>query len=121
MSAGAFLRAFYELNSGAIAPIRIQPETGALTFGATNNTIPAGPATLPVSARVSNSNRSIGIKPRSVTVRFTGAVPEGYQALSTITLPWLAPETWETLAPGATGTYLGGSVTLVGKSPERVR
>lgn len=121
MSAGPYLRAIYELNSGLKAPIRIQPETGALVFGTTNNTVPAGPADIPVSARVSNNNRSIGIKPRTVTVRFNGAGPEGYSPQSTITLPWLAPATWEALAVGTVGQYLGVAVTLVGKAPERVR
>lgn len=121
MSSGPYLRAFYQTNSDLIAPIRIQPETGALALSEANNTIPAGPADIPVSARVSNNNRSIGIKPRTVTIRFTGTPPTGYSPNSNITLPWLVPTTWEALSVGSTGTYLGTAVTLVGKAPERIR
>lgn len=121
MSAGIFLDAFYELNSGEIARIRTQPETAALVLEGTTNTIPAGPATLPTAAQVSGGRRSLGIHTRLVRVQFTGAPPTGYKEDGIVTLPWFNPTTWEGLTRGDTGTYLASSVKLVGKSPEIVR
>ncbi len=122
MSAGSFLDAFYELNNGDIAAIRVQPETAALVLDGVTNAIPAGPATLPVSAKVSKTNREIGIGPRTVTIEFTGAVPDGYAPNSKITLPWFEAASWNALPPrGATGTYLTVGVRLTGKSPESIR
>lgn len=121
MSAGQFLRAFYELNSGEVASIRIQPETAALVMDGVTNTVPAGPADVPGSAAVSRGNRALGINARKVSIRFTAEPPTGYSDNSVITLPWLQPTTWEALALGSTGTYLGAGVQLVGKSPERIR
>lgn len=121
MSAGAFLDAFYELNSGSIAGIRIQPETAALVLNGVTNTIPAGPANLPVLAKATGGRRSYGINCRLVRVKFTGTPPTGYKEDSVITLPWLQADTYEALVRGQTGTYLTASVKLVGKSPEEVR
>jgi len=121
MSAGQFLDAFYETNSGEICGVRIQPETAALVLNAVTNTIPAGPATQLASAQVSRGKRAIGVNTRTVSIRFTGAVPDGYQINGTITLPWLQQDTFEALPNRATGTYLGNAVILVGKSPETIR
>lgn len=121
MSSGAFIRSFYELNSGEVASIRVQPETLALSLGGGANAAATGPADVPGSAKVSGGARSIGINARKVSIVFTGTPPEGYKADSPISLPWLIPNTWEALSPGATGTYLGAAVELIGKSPERIR
>lgn len=121
MSAGNFLDAFYATNGGEICAIRIQPETAALSLGGVANTIPAGPATQLASAQVSRGKRSIGVNARTVTVKFVGAGPDGYQANGKITIPWLNPGTYEEIPNKATGTYLGAGVILAGKSPERIR
>ncbi len=141
MSAGSFVDGFYELNNGDIAAIRVQPETAALVLDTVTNAIPTGPATLPVSAKVSKTNREIGIGPRTVTIEFTaadgvldvlvqiiargeptGAVPDGYAPNSKITLPWFQAASWNALPPrGATGTYLAVGVRMTGKSPESIR
>jgi len=122
MSAGQFLRGFYTTDSGEVAGIRTQPETAALalTPGGTN-VIPAGPATLPTRARVSGGRRRYGIKARTVTIVFTGAVPDGYKPDSPITLPVFTPTVYNAIVPDATGTYLGSSVRVVGKSPETIK
>ena len=122
MSAGAFLRSFYALDSGEISGVRVQPETVAATFtpgGA--NAASAGPATLPTRARVSGSRRAYGIFTRGVRIVFTGAVPDGYEANSPIFIPILTPAVFNAIVPDGTGTYLGVAVRVLGKVPERVR
>lgn len=120
MSSGPFLRSKYTLDSGDIAPIRVQPETVALSIGGSANAAPTGATTTQGSAVVSRGKRAKGINARTVTIVFDSP-PTGYKADSPIRLPWLNPTTFTSLAVGATGTYLGASVTLVGKSPEQVR
>lgn len=121
MSAGNFTRSFYTTDAGAVASIRIQPETLTLSLDGGTNLSPGGPATLPISARVSGSNRGIGLKARTVRFRFTGAVPEGYATNGILTLPVLSQTFYNAINAGDTGTYLGSAVEVVGKSPERVR
>jgi hypothetical protein len=123
MSAGAFSLSKYELDAGDIAPIRIQPETAAAAFtpgGA--NTAPAAPVDLPVFATARGSRRSYGINARTVRMRFTGAVPDGYAPNSVVSIPILTPATYNAIIPGAsTVTYLGSSGIVIGKSSETVR
>lgn len=116
MSAGKFIFSFYGLDNGDVANIRLQPET----LG-TGNPAAAGPATLPVSAKVSNSNRSIGIKPRAITLAWTGAAPDGYDPNSNIRVPIMQKTVYDGINIGSTFTYAGASARVVGKSPERVR
>lgn len=118
MSAGAFVRSRYESNSGEIYPIRVQPETLALQIGSTANAAPTGAITAEVSARANGSRRTLGMNARSVTVTFTGTPPDGYATNSTLTVPVLTPELWDSAAKGTTGTYLGVAIEVVGKSAE---
>lgn len=124
MSAGVFQTALYSSNiTGTIHPIRIQPETLALSLGGTANAAATGTAVLP-SAQVSKGKRSIGINARTVTVKFTSAnAPDGYKADSPITVPWLQNNAaFLNAVPGVTAvSYLGETAILVGKSPEFVR
>lgn len=121
MSAGQFLDAFYETDNGEICAIRTQPETAALVLNAVTNTIPAGPSTQLASAQVGKGRRAIGVNARLVRIRFTGAVPDGYQAGGIITLPWFQPATYNALPNKATGTYLGVAVVMAGRTPETIR
>lgn len=122
MSAGKFEIVNYQLDNDTILTCRVQPETKALTINSTANTPPTG---TPVggygSVRVGGGNRAIGIKARSITVKFNeGAEPDGYKADSPISLPIFDPAVWITLTKGMTGTYLGNAVTVVGEpTPER--
>lgn len=116
MSAGKFIDSFYELDNNAIARVRLQPETTG-----TGNPAPPGPATLPISARVSNTNREIGIKPRRITLRWTGAAPDGFDPNSNVSVPILRPATYNAINLGDTFNYQGAAARVVGKSPERVR
>jgi hypothetical protein len=120
MSSGAFSDSKYISNAGDVYPVRIQPETLGLTLDAVANAAPTPAVDQVIRAKVSGSRRSYGVHCRTVTVQFTAAKTD-YVANAKITVPWLTGSTWETLPPGATGTYLGTAVKLVGKSPERIK
>jgi len=124
MSQGPFTTSRYESDIlGTIHPIRVQPETLAITLGGTANAAPAGTAVKP-SAQVSQSKRAIGINARTVTFKFAaGSEPEGYKPDSPISVPWLQNNSAFTSAvPGITAVVAYGSTAiLVGTSPEKVR
>lgn len=120
MSAGQFLRTFYELDNGEIAAIRVQPETLNLTIGGTANAAPAGPASVPGSASVSRGRRSNGINARVVRIVFT-TPPTGYEGNSPIQLPWLQESSFDDLQTNDAVSYLGGTGVLIGKTAEKIR
>lgn len=117
MSAGKFENSRYEADAGTIHPIRIQPETAA----ALGNTAPTGAITSSISAVVSLTRRQKGLRPRYVSVKFTGALPDGYEAGTIYKIPILAKATYDGLNVGGTGNYLGNPVQIVGKEGERAR
>lgn len=121
MSAGAFTDSFYSSDElGTVHPIRVQPETIALTLGGQANDAPVGTSAIGPSAQVSRGKRSLGINARTVTIELTAALT-GYLLGSKITLPWLDDSTFAALTPKVTtGTYLATACKLVGKSPEKV-
>jgi len=128
MSAGAFALRGYQATYGTgtnIHPIRVQPETEALsvTIGGVatlNAGEPADDITNPISAVVSRGRRSIGLNARLIRIRFNGVPPTGYQGGTVISLPALNSALLA--APrGATGTYLGVGIEVVGVTPEAVR
>lgn len=122
MSAGAFTNSRYTADDGTIYPIRVQPETLALTLGGTANTAPTGAVTGKIRARTSGGRRRYGVHARKVAIRFTGAVPDGYAANSIITLPILQPALYNALVSGGTtGTYLGNAVEVVYKTAEKTK
>lgn len=121
MSAGRFTRTRYELdqaNGGIVLACKVQPETLAATIGTTANAAPADPVDFNFSATISQGRRSAGVNMRSVTLAWTTDPPEGYAAGGTIRIPVLTPATFAAWTLGATGTYLGTGVTVVGRSPE---
>lgn len=121
MSSGSFLATGkYEADNGDIHRIRVQPETVAANIGGANS-VPAGAVDQASSARVGGGNRQIGVKARSVTVRFTATVPDGYAENQLYRVPILTKALYDGITSGATGTYLGAAVVVVGKNPERVR
>lgn len=129
MSAGGFINSKYELTAGSEirVRIRVQPETLSLTVDSTANAAPAGALTPNYpSARVSGSRRTIGISPRMVRFKFTGASPASYKGgESILSVPALTPEFFELCVPGATGTYsVAGStaeIEVVGTTPEFIK
>ena len=118
MSAGVFVISRYEADNGDVFPIRVQPETLALTLGGSANTAPTDPVDQSVFARAGGGKRKYGRQARAVRLRFTGAVPDGYAPNSTITVPILTPELFGTLTATTTGSYLGTAVRVAGISRE---
>lgn len=122
MSAGAFLLSKYEADNSQILPVRIQPETAALNVGGGANAAPTGAVTPGATfARVSGGNRRYGTRCRSVTIRFTGALPPGYEAGRLLRLPVLTQARYNGITVGGSGAYLGQPIIVVGKSAERSR
>ena len=120
MSFGSFRASKYELDNGDIHPIRVQPETEALSIGGANDA-PTGAISGQGSATVGKGIRENGIGARLVSLRWDGAPPTGYDPTGTIRLPILQKTLFDAISLGDTGTYLGGTVVVVGKSPERIR
>lgn len=116
MSAGAFSRAKYESDGGEVYAIRVQPET----IIAATNPEPAGAITAEPSAIANGSRRRIGVNARRVRVVFTAGAPAGYKPDSPIALPILTPTAFQALSKGETFTYLGGTVEVIGKTPEYI-
>lgn len=120
MSAGIFeIRKYLSTKTGQVHPIRVQPETLALTLGGNANGESAGALESPISAQVSQGTRSLGLNARTVTVTWVGAAPTDYKAGGTISLPWLDETGFDALTKGVTGTYLATPVRVVGTREEK--
>jgi hypothetical protein len=122
MSAGSFSDSKYESNGGNIYSVRVQPETISATIDGVSNAPPAAAISQEVSAAVSRGKRALGINARSVSLAFTGALPDGYKG-TPIRIPVLTAATFNswTATKGKTGTYLSVPVKVVGSSPETKR
>jgi hypothetical protein len=124
MSAGAFEFTRYQVTGLAgnqIMIARVQPETLGLVLGGANNEPGGATVTLPLRVNISGNANSLGVKPRTVSLRWTGAPPAGYSANGVLVVPILSEALWESVDPGiTTGTYLGTAVRVVGKGPERI-
>lgn len=120
MSAGPFLRAFYQLDNDDVARCRIQPDTASLVLAGQTNTIPAGPSTLPSSVKITATRREIGVKVRRVSLAFTGTPPVGYSG-DNVSIPILQSDIFDSIPVGAAGLYLGASVVVLSKTGESLR
>lgn len=123
MSAGAFVKAFYVDDQERVCPIRVQPETLTFSVAGTSNTGPGGPASAGAPrAKVSGGKRQFGVIARRVYFRFSTGAPASYKAGSVLSLPVLQPSNYAAYKAasisGATGTYLGGTVEVIGVSAE---
>jgi hypothetical protein len=122
MSAGSFIRTFYETNGGGIARIRVQPETELANIGGTVNDAPAGPPTVATSVKVSKGRREYGISPRKVGFVFdTGQSPVGYKPGQLYYIPVLTRAVYDSFVVGDTITYLAGTGDIVSKLEESVK
>ena len=126
MSAGAFVPEIYTSDGGFPYPVRVQPETLSLTLNTTVNLGGLGPvAPNTPSARISGSNRELGVICRRVRFKFsTATIPPGYKPDSILTLPVFTLATYNAYGKNTVGTYtVGGTaydIAFVGKSPERI-
>jgi hypothetical protein len=127
MSQGSFLLTRYAADYGDgtnIHPIKVQPETAELSVVVGGspivNTPPAGALTNPISAKVSNSRRSLGLTPAKITFKFAEPIPTGFASNVTITVPIL-DKAMRNAIKNATGTYLTFPIVVVSVSPEQVQ
>lgn len=120
---GQFSNVGYESSVGTfIFPIKVQPETLAVAFNSVANAAPAGAITanLP-SAIISRSRRSIGVHPRTVSVKVTATGVGANNALGTIIqIPVLTKAAYAAYTKGQTGTYQDDTVKVVGKTEEKI-
>lgn len=122
MSAGQFIRTFYETNGGGICRIRVQPETELFTDGTGVNDAPAGPPTLSTTAKVSKSRREYGIGPRKVGFVFDdGQAPDDYEDGNVYYIPILTRAFYDSVVPGTQATYLQGTGEIVSKIEESIK
>lgn len=123
MSSGAFISTFYGVsaeNGGGVVRCRLQPETLAATIAGAANAAPAGPATIPGSATISQGRRSAGVNMRYITVSWDGSPPTDYSGLTArIVVPNPTVFTGATL--GSAVTYLSTAATVVGRNSETVK
>jgi len=127
VSAGKFdLAGKYESDEGNVYRCRPQPETKAMSLDSVDNAYPAGTITAGLgSVTLTKSKRSLGVIPRTVTVRLTadGVGEQGdYEGEGTShVVVVFNPTVYAGYAIGDTGTYLGIACVLDFKSPEVLR
>lgn len=123
MSAGEFIDSKYQDGKGNIYSCKIQEETAELVLNSVTNAPPTGNATMPVAARMTGSRRRYGCRARSVRIKFTDAVPDGYKVDQVIELPILTPAAYNGMSAiqKPTGTYLELPVQALGFTEEKVR
>ena len=121
--AGPFSIAKYESSEGTfIYKIKVQPETIAASFGSTSNAEPSGARTafLP-SAVVSRSRRSIGVHPRTVSVKVTATGVSAANAVNSILqIPILSKASYAAIKEGDVGVYQGDTIVVVTRHPENI-
>jgi len=119
MSGGAFTLSKYQSDTTAnIFACRIQPETAACTIATVANAAPAGAVTMPGRIRLSSGRKTVGVRPRKVSLQWTATPPLGYKAGAVVKIVALTPAFFAACTIGATGTYAGVAVQVVGRSPE---
>lgn len=128
MSAGKFVKSSYEEDNGTIHPIKVQPETLTTSLGGAPNVVPstAGDNVVrsKISAKVSKTNKEIGLRPRMVAITFPpvdGAQPDGYAVGATVKIPVLDKDTWDGLSEGDSATYLTKAGRISSTIPENIR
>lgn len=115
MSQGEFLYGSYETDEGNFMPIRYMAATAALSIGGTANAVAATAASDDFgSVRVGGGKRQLGVKARSVRVKFTAAPPTGYKEGSSLTLPVFQKSVHDGYSKGNTGTYRGVAIVVTG-------
>lgn len=117
MSAGAFEFVGIEISDTETGRVRIQPETQGLTIGGVANAALPNPTGQADRVLVSAGRRRRGVKiAPKVRFTFTGTPPTGYRAGSVLTLPLLNDDIEAEADEGATGTYLGATIQVAGRS-----
>jgi hypothetical protein len=128
MSAGRFVRSRYSASYDAnmIHPIRVQPETLAASLMGTPSVVNS-PTTEdvnnPISASISLSNRSLGLRPRFLNLQLPEAAtpPTGYAPGSITRIPAVTQAFFDNVPDNSRVIYLGVEWEVVSKETERAR
>lgn len=113
MSDGPFLKTRYEDDDAGVRPILVQPESITTWNPAATGSITGD------MLRVSGSNKRIGRRARSVTLkRLVGPVTEGAQAFKLTTIPVLTPAGYAAISPGSDVEYNGETWVVATKTKE---
>jgi hypothetical protein len=122
MSAGPFVIRNYEsdtLPGNPIMVARVQPETSDLVLGGATNESGGATVTLPLRVNIAGNRNALGVKPRTVTLRWVGDAPEGYQQSGRLVVPIFSRALWDSIDPLiTTGIYLDEEVIVISKTPE---
>lgn len=130
MSAGRFLRTFYQAtyDPTKIHKIRAQPEDVDATITAPGGTVVAnavatGPANAVGSAQISKSTRALGVHARLVylVLPTTSTPPTGYVAGSRTRIPCFTNAFYLACVQGGTVDYLGTQWEVTGTRAETIR
>jgi hypothetical protein len=117
MSSGVFSDNIYVADNGVAFTIRTQVETAA----AWNPNGTGAPVAGNPSAQVSKGKRSIGVNARMARFKWSGTPPAAYKQDGIIALPILTQAAYTALVKNTNYAYLGGTLNLVGKTPEFIR
>lgn len=125
MSAGAYVKSTYEVSSmsGVTCRITVQPETlEAMSDGIVNASAPGIP-TLPISAQVRGSKRTLGIVARMVYLKLPSSTiaPEGYAIGSRTAIPALTSAFFVASLRSGFCLYLGTLWEVTGGKAESTR
>jgi len=120
MSAGPFVFGTYLTPESFTVACKVQPESEALTIGGQRNVFqndtPIAIGTVPLNT---GARRKGPFSARSVTLKFTDTIPAGYSANSRPRVPIFTTTLFNQISKGATGTYLGAAVEVVGVSAHK--
>lgn len=114
MSSGVFDSAVYESEAGAFYPCRVQPETITAFNPTASGTPDAGVGRL----KLSKGRREFGVVPRVITGVWTTA-PTGYKTGGTVRIPIFTPSAFADITEEDVITYLGGTLRVSGRIPEK--
>ena len=119
MSAGSFKVSKYQGDVTAnIYSCRVQQETEELDIGGATNDPPEGDAVVALGGlKLRAGSSELGVKARTVTLKFTGSPPAGYTG-DNVKVPILTKAFYDAISTEDTGTYLGAAVEVVRKTPE---
>lgn len=121
MSAGAFSNTRYESDGGTIHFIKVQEETLTMTVGGTANDAPTGAIDSQFAAETSRGAKAYGLRPRKINVSFTDEPPTGYRPYTSLQLPILTTDLFESISDNDVVVYAGGTGEVSSKVAENIR
>lgn len=123
MSAGEFITVQYQASYDPTVqhPIRVQeetPEAETANAPVVENAGVTGLTPNPISAVSSRSQRSLGLRPRTISLELLGTAPSGYKGGSRTSIPALNITFFNSVTKGTEIAYLGTTWTVTGKTAE---